>query len=155
MEENGAIEDIEQQEPQPDIESEPQATEELPPEEDVEVTVESVVEAVLFAADEPISAQRLCNIVEVEGVKKVKDSIKSLNEKYKETNAAFRIEEIAGGFQMMTLSAYNGWLKKLLRARSDNKLSQAALETLYAIRRAGADLILTYWARDAAKWLDE
>lgn len=45
-------------------------------------------------------------------------------------NCAFRIEEIAGGYQMMTLPAYNPWLRKLLRVRTDNKLTQAALETL-------------------------
>ena len=30
---------------------------------------------------------------------------------------------------------------------------QAALESLTAIRRAGADVIVTYWAKDAARWL--
>ena len=34
---------------------------------------------------------------------------------------------------MLTLSQYNHWLKKLLRARSDSKLSPAALETLAII----------------------
>ena len=34
---------------------------------------------------------------------------------------------------MMTLSQYNHWLKRLLRARTDTKLSQAALETLAII----------------------
>ena len=99
------------------------------PEEDIEVTVESVIEAVLFASDEPLTPPRLAGIVET-GVKQVREHIECLNEKYRSQNCAFRIEQIAGGYQMLTLSPYNHWLKKLLRARADGKLSPAALETL-------------------------
>lgn len=96
---------------------------------DINVTVQSVVEAVLFASDEPLSADRLAKIVET-GVKQIRQHIKNLNDRYQAENNAFRIEQIAGGYQMLTLSAYNSWLKKLLRVRSDSKLSPAALETL-------------------------
>jgi segregation and condensation protein B len=95
-------------------------------------TVESVVEAVLFASDESLTEARLANIVET-SAKEVRRHIKSLNDKYEANNNAFRIEQIAGGYQMLTLSPYNHWLKKLLRARSDNKLSPAAMETLAII----------------------
>lgn len=97
-----------------------------------DVTAESVAEAVLFATDEPISAERLAKIIET-GVKQVKEHIKNLNDKYQANNNAFRIEQIAGGYQMMTLGLYNHWLKKLLRARDDGKLSPAAMETLAII----------------------
>jgi segregation and condensation protein B len=97
-----------------------------------EPTVETVVEAVLFASDESLTDNRLAKIVESSG-KQVRQSIKNLNEKYQANNNAFRIEQIAGGYQMLTLSTYNYWLKKLLRARSDGKLSPAALETLAII----------------------
>ena len=97
-----------------------------------EPTLESVVEAVLFASDEPLTAARLADIVET-GVRQVRQCIETLNEKYGAANSAFRIEQIAGGYQMLTLSIYNPWLKKLLRVRSDTKLSAAALETLAII----------------------
>jgi segregation and condensation protein B len=95
-------------------------------------TVESVVEAVLFASDESLTDARLASIVET-SAKQVRQHIKNLNDKYQANNNAFRIEQIAGGYQMLTLSPYNHWLKKLLRARSDSKLSPAALETLAII----------------------
>lgn len=101
-------------------------------EEQTDITTESVTEAVLFASDEPLSAERLAKIVET-SVKQINQHIKNLNEKYKEQNNAFTIEQIAGGFQMLTLSQYNHWLKKLLHTRSDSKLSPAALETLAII----------------------
>jgi porphobilinogen synthase len=50
---------------------------------------------------------------------------------------------VSGEFSMVKAAAANGWL--------DEK--RAALEILTAIRRAGASLILTYWAKDAAGWL--
>ncbi len=92
-------------------------------------TVESVIEAILFATDEPLTESRLANIVESTG-KQVRQCIKALNEKYEKNHNAFRIEQIAGGHQMLTLSTYNTWLRRMLRARSDNKLSPAAMETL-------------------------
>ncbi|MFC1738990.1 SMC-Scp complex subunit ScpB [Planctomycetota bacterium] len=100
--------------------------------ENFEPSVESVTEAVLFASDEPLSTNRLANITETT-VKQINKCVQALNEKYQANNNSFRIEKIAGGYQMLTLSPYNYWLKKLLRARSDSKLSPAALETLAII----------------------
>jgi segregation and condensation protein B len=95
-------------------------------------TVESVIEAILFATDEPLTDSRLASIVET-SAKQVRESIDNLNAKYEAGNNAFRIEQIAGGYQMLTLNIYNSWLKKMLHARSDSKLSPAALETLAII----------------------
>ena len=97
-----------------------------------ELTTESVVEAVLFASDEPLTEARLADIIEI-GAKQVRQHIDNLNEKYEANSNAFRIEQIAGGYQMLTLSPYNHWLKKMLRVRSETKLSPAALETLAII----------------------
>jgi len=101
--------------------------------EEIEPTTESVIEAILFASDEPLSAARLADIAGINGVRQVRSHIANLNATYTANNNAFRIEEIAGGYQMLTLGAYNTWLKRLLRVRADSKLSQAALETLAII----------------------
>jgi len=101
--------------------------------EDFEATLESVVESVLFASDEPLTAQRLVNIAEAGSVKQIRECVDDLNAKYRQGSFAFRIEQIAGGYQMMSLPQFNHWLKKLLRVRTDNKLSPAALETLAII----------------------
>ena len=50
---------------------------------------------------------------------------------------------VSGEYSMVKAAAERGWI--------DEK--RIALETLTAIRRAGASIILTYWAKDAAKWL--
>ncbi len=100
--------------------------------EDFEVTTESVTEAVLFASDESLTEARLADIVGVPA-RQIRQHVKSLNEKYQANSNAFRIEKIAGGYQMLTLSPYNSWLEKLIRVRDDSKLSAAALETLAII----------------------
>jgi porphobilinogen synthase len=50
---------------------------------------------------------------------------------------------VSGEYAMLKAAAANGWLDE----------RRAALESLTSIRRAGADLILTYYAKDAAAWL--
>ncbi|MFI1918978.1 porphobilinogen synthase [Nocardia sp. NPDC020380] len=51
--------------------------------------------------------------------------------------------QISGEYSMITAAAQNGWIDR--RA--------AVLESLLGIRRAGADMVLTYWATEAAHWL--
>ena len=112
---------------------EPQAaTGSQPVSEDPPPTIESVIEAVLFASDEPLSEDRLTDIIGITP-KQVRENVQILNNKYQQNNNAFRIEQIAGGYQMQTLPAYSLWLKKLIRVRSDNKLTPATLETLAII----------------------
>jgi porphobilinogen synthase len=50
---------------------------------------------------------------------------------------------VSGEFAMIKAAAANGWIDE----------RQAALESLVSIRRAGAKIILTYWAKEAARWL--
>ena len=51
--------------------------------------------------------------------------------------------QVSGEYAMIAAAAANGWI--------DGRA--AALESLTAIRRAGADIVLTYWAAEAAAWL--
>ena len=98
--------------------------------QDVEITSISVLEAVLFATDEPITPAKLAEIVGVGSAKEIRESIEHLNSKYEQMDCAWRIESIAGGCQLLTLGQYNNWLRKLVKVRSENKLTPAALETL-------------------------
>jgi porphobilinogen synthase len=51
--------------------------------------------------------------------------------------------QVSGEYAMVEAAAANGWLDR----------DRTILETLTSIRRAGADVILTYWAVEAAAWL--
>jgi porphobilinogen synthase len=61
------------------------------------------------------------------------------------TGAPLAAYHVGGEYSMLKAAAANGWLDE--RA--------AALESLTAIRRAGADMIISYYAKDAAAWLAE
>lgn len=106
------------------------AEEQEPEPEEIEATLETVIEAVLFASDEPISPKRLVDVAEAGSVKDVNACVRAMNKKYRNGGFSFRIEKISGGYQMMTLSAFNPWITKLIKVRSDNKLTPAGLETL-------------------------
>ena len=95
-----------------------------------ELSAESVVEALLFSTDAPLPANKLAQLVGVGDARDMRRHIDSLNRRYAQTGASFRIEAIAGGFQMLTLPVYASWLGKLRKARSESRLSPAALETL-------------------------
>jgi porphobilinogen synthase len=51
--------------------------------------------------------------------------------------------QVSGEYAMIQAAAANGWLD----------LQRSALESLISIKRAGADMIITYFAKDAASWL--
>ncbi|PKB31056.1 porphobilinogen synthase [Pseudonocardia alni] len=52
--------------------------------------------------------------------------------------------QISGEYAMVEAAVARGWLER----------ERTIMETLTSIRRAGADVILTYWATEAATWLD-
>jgi len=52
---------------------------------------------------------------------------------------------VSGEYAMLKAAAMNGWLDE----------RRVVLEALTSIRRAGADVIFTYYARQAARWLGE
>ncbi len=68
------------------------------------------------------------------------DIIRRVKERFRVPVAAYNV---SGEFAMVKAAAKNGWI--------DEK--RVTMEILMSIRRAGADMILTYHARDVAKWM--
>ena len=68
------------------------------------------------------------------------DVLRAVKERFGHPTAAYCV---SGEFAMVKAAAEKGWL--------DEKA--VALEMLTGISRAGADLIITYWAKDLARWL--
>jgi len=91
------------------------------------------IEAALLTSDRAITTARLAELVDAPGVKAINQVIDRLNEQYEQTGRSFRIEQVAGGRQIMTLPEYADVLANLHKSRSQSKLSAAALETLAII----------------------
>jgi segregation and condensation protein B len=85
------------------------------------------IEALLIATDSPLTLKRMVEITELQNEEIIR-CIEELNQEYRESNRAFEIKAIAGGYQIYTLPEFALWVGALHDRKS--KLSKAALETL-------------------------
>lgn len=92
--------------------------------------LERRVEAVLMSIDRPMTAAQIGESLGLEGGKAVQEAVQRLNEFYDQSDRSFRVEQVAGGYQVLTLPRFHETLANLHKTKSDNKLSPAALETL-------------------------
>ena len=70
------------------------------------------------------------------------DVISAARELYEHPLAAYNV---SGEYAMVKAAAAHGWLDE----------RRAALESLTAIKRAGADFVISYWTKDLATWLED
>ena len=91
------------------------------------------VEAALLTSDRAMTAGRLAEALDLPASGPVKAAIDQLNTAYEATGRSFRIEEVAGGYSVMTLPQYADVLLALKRGKNSSRLSPAALETLSII----------------------
>jgi segregation and condensation protein B len=99
----------------------------------------SVIEALVFASEEPISADKIRSII-VEQEEQieidedtVQDFIDKLNDRYDEMGMSFRIQPLAGGYTFATQPKFHYWLSVFQHQNAYRKLSQSAIETLAII----------------------
>ncbi len=107
-------------------------------------TMKSLIEALIFAAEEPLSVKQLKAIYEYSApagsgeerkieADAIRAIVKELNDEYRAAGRPYRILPIAGGFQFATHKEYADWLGKLRREQGRRKLSQSGVETLAII----------------------
>jgi segregation and condensation protein B len=92
-----------------------------------------LLEALLFGTQHPLTAAKLAELMQIEGTKAVRGGVRALNDAYETTGRAFRVEQVAGGYQLLTLPQFGEALKKLHHREIDAKLTRSALETLAII----------------------
>ena len=100
----------------------------------------SIIEALIFSSDEPISAAeiiRSINGIDGDDIQvsssEIADCITLLNKKYEENNISFRIINIANGYIFASDKEYAKYIGFLSSEKSKRRLSQVALETLAII----------------------
>ena len=98
-----------------------------------QMPLRQVVEAILFSTDMPLSAGKLAQTVGLDSSKPVRDAVEELNRDYAAREAAYRIEERAGGYQLLTLPQYSEYIQRLMKKKEEGRLTPAALETLAII----------------------
>jgi len=90
------------------------------------------VEALIFVAEEPISARSIAEVLKVE-VAAVDDVIGDLTREFDKRSAGLQLREIAGGWQIATRAEFHEYVRAYLKSKPSAKLSLAALETLAVI----------------------
>lgn len=70
------------------------------------------------------------------------DVIRAVKEKFGMPTAAY---QVSGEYAMIKAAGANGWIDE----------ERVMVESAFAIKRAGADMFLTYFAKDLAKWIDK
>ncbi|MDD5644057.1 MAG: SMC-Scp complex subunit ScpB [bacterium] len=92
----------------------------------------NAIEAVLFASSEPLTVNDISKAFKIgEKItkKEIREVIDNLNSEYADSEKPFLIEEVAGGFRLITRPEYADYIKRIYQAQP-SRLSKPALETL-------------------------
>ncbi len=84
-------------------------------------------------ADEPLPARKLADVAGLADAADARAHIERLQKLYEADGTAFQVEEIAGGYQLLTRPQYHPWLARLKRTGHELRLTSATLETLAVV----------------------
>ncbi len=88
------------------------------------------LEAALFLAREPLSTRRLAKLARLTDGTRARTLVRELRGLQDAAGSAFRVEQIAGGYQLLTRAAFGPWVRRLRDTAPAARPSLAALETL-------------------------
>lgn len=91
------------------------------------------LESVLFLARESLPARRLALLASLADGTEARTLIRLLNQRYDSAGTAFRVEEVAGGYRLLTRPQFGVWLRRLHQLPAAARLSAPALETLAVV----------------------
>ena len=88
------------------------------------------VEAALLAADDPLTPRRLAVVADLPDTASARMQVERLRAMYEKDGSAFQVEELAGGYQLLTRPDFHPWLLRVRRLNVDLKITPTARETL-------------------------
>ncbi len=91
------------------------------------------LEAVLFLGREPLSSRKLAQLAGLADGTQARTLIRKLRARYDARSRGFQVEEVAGGFQLLTRPRFGKWLRRLQPSPVETRLSAPALETLVVV----------------------
>lgn len=92
--------------------------------------LKGIIEALLFVAGEPLSSDRIKNILEEVDKKAIQSILWELQHDYDMRLSGLRIVEVAGGYQIASRPELAQWIKRLKKVKQSSRLSRPSLETL-------------------------
>jgi segregation and condensation protein B len=91
------------------------------------------LEAVLFLSTQPLGSRKLAQLADLADGTKARTLVRKLNRLYDAEGSAFRVEEVAGGFQLLTRAKFAPWLRRMHSTSVEIRLSGPAMETLAVV----------------------
>ena len=95
-----------------------------------EKNLKSILEAILFAASEPITIKQFQHAIPNITVREIRKALSELRDEYQQMNRSFHLIEIANGYQICTRPEFSDWIRKFYIQQVRVTLSPSALETL-------------------------
>lgn len=95
------------------------------------------LEAVLLVAKGPLSTRKLAQLAHLADGTEARTLVRQLNRLYDDLGRSVRIEQVAGGYRMLTRAAYAPWLARLGHLPSAIRLSSPMMETLAVVAYRG------------------
>jgi segregation and condensation protein B len=92
-----------------------------------------ILEALLFASDTPVETATIREVLDLASPESARGLVDALATRLRDGGRALQIVEVGGGFRLVTRPEVAPWLIKLARARTRQRLSRPALETLAII----------------------
>lgn len=94
--------------------------------------IKNIIESLLLVAEEPLTVDRIKNILVQAEKKEIQNALNKLSLEYENRKGGFFLREVASGYQIRTRPEYSEWIKRLIQPKP-TRLSKAALETLAII----------------------
>lgn len=94
--------------------------------------LKSIVEGLIFAHHESVSADTLSRVIHTAGSESVQAVLDELEEEYRLRNRGFVLVRVAGGYQFRSLTSIAPWILEM-KSMKPSRLSRAAMETLSII----------------------
>jgi segregation and condensation protein B len=94
--------------------------------------IKAIIEALVFASDSPLSAERIADILSGTEKADIAEALEGLIKDHETRQSGIILQFVAGGYQFRTRPEFSVWVRKL-RTLRPIILSQAALETLAVI----------------------
>ena len=94
--------------------------------------IRKIIEALLFASPEPLTQAKVNSIFNSD-TPNLKEVVLTLNEQYVHDDRAFEINQVAGGYQLVSRQEYEHFIRKMLSKSGRLALSSAALDSLAII----------------------
>ncbi len=110
--------------------NEQERSESLPTRSSAEL--KAILEALIFASPEPLTPNAMYKLLDTEPKEDVQAALAGLKQDY-ERPGGLQLVEVAGGFQIVTRSDLNDWVRRLFHERTTQKLTVQALETVAVI----------------------